>query len=164
MDSEIKKTFWNQLGAAIDQLENAILACPDNLWFDRTKQSEYWYVAFHTLFWLDYYFTESFEDYTPPPPFTLDELDPAGIIPEKPFSKDELLTYLEHGRKKSKKRIETMTDEQAQQQYKIGPVELGFLELILYTTRHLQHHAAQLNLILRQNIDSAPRWVFRAKE
>jgi len=29
--------------------------------------------------------------------------------------------------------------------------------------RHVQHHAAQLNLILRQTIDSAPPWVGRAK-
>jgi len=27
----------------------------------------------------------------------------------------------------------------------------------------VQHHAAQLNLLLRQAIDSAPGWVFRAK-
>jgi len=29
--------------------------------------------------------------------------------------------------------------------------------------RHVQHHAAQLNLILRQTIDSAPRWVAKTK-
>jgi len=29
--------------------------------------------------------------------------------------------------------------------------------------RHVQHHAAQLNLILRQQIDSAPGWVAKAK-
>jgi len=33
----------------------------------------------------------------------------------------------------------------------------------LYNLRHVQHHAAQLNLILRQTIDSAPPWVGRAK-
>jgi uncharacterized damage-inducible protein DinB len=37
------------------------------------------------------------------------------------------------------------------------------LELLLYNMRHVQHHAAQLNLILRQTIDSAPRWVGKAK-
>jgi len=29
--------------------------------------------------------------------------------------------------------------------------------------RHVQHHAAQLNLILRQTIDSAPTWVSKTK-
>ena len=32
-------------------------------------------------------------------------------------------------------------------------------ELLLYSMRHVQHHAAQLNLILRQRTNSAPRWV-----
>jgi len=27
------------------------------------------------------------------------------------------------------------------------------------TCRHVQHHAAQLNMLLRQKTDSAPRWV-----
>jgi hypothetical protein len=36
-------------------------------------------------------------------------------------------------------------------------------ELFLYNLRHVQHGAAQLNLILRQAIDSAPRWVARTK-
>ena len=30
--------------------------------------------------------------------------------------------------------------------------------------RHVQHHAGQLNLILRQSIDSAPRWGFKSKK
>jgi hypothetical protein len=34
---------------------------------------------------------------------------------------------------------------------------------LLYNLRHVQHHAAQLNLILRQAVDSAPGWVGRAK-
>ena len=36
-----------------------------------------------------------------------------------------------------------------------------FGELFLYNLRHVQHHAAQLNLILRQTIDRAPRWVVK---
>ena len=30
--------------------------------------------------------------------------------------------------------------------------------------RHVQHHTAQLNLLLRQRTDSAPRWVSRGRE
>jgi len=39
---------------------------------------------------------------------------------------------------------------------------LSFAELLLYNMRHVQHHAAQLNLILRQKVDSAPGWVAQA--
>ena len=32
-------------------------------------------------------------------------------------------------------------------------------EVVIYNLRHVQHHVAQLNLLLRQRIDSAPQWV-----
>jgi len=90
-------------------------------------------------------------------------MDPAGIIPERPYTKDELQAYLEHSRKKCRARIEALTDEQARQRWVFGSVDLSVAELLLYNMRHVQHHAAQLNLILRQTTDSAPRWVFKAK-
>jgi hypothetical protein len=37
------------------------------------------------------------------------------------------------------------------------------LEVFLYNMRHVQHHMAQLNLLLRQRIDDAPKWVSRTK-
>ena len=36
------------------------------------------------------------------------------------------------------------------------------VESLLYNMRHVQHHAAQLNLLLRQSTNSAPDWVARA--
>ena len=38
------------------------------------------------------------------------------------------------------------------------------LEILLYNMRHVQHHAAQLNLLLRQELDDAPDWVSRTEE
>ena len=38
------------------------------------------------------------------------------------------------------------------------------LLLHLYNMRHVQHHAAQLNLILRQVLDKGSPWVFKAKD
>ena len=38
------------------------------------------------------------------------------------------------------------------------------LEILFYNMRHVQHHAAQLNLLLRQSIDQAPDWVSHAKD
>lgn len=158
-----KQILWRQFGAAIDALENAITACPDDLWADRSRQHEFWYMAYHTLFWLDYYLSESHEGFAPPEPFGLEELDPAGIIPERPYTKDELLSYLEHGHQKCRGVIENLTDEQAAQPYKFGSVDFTFGDLLLYNMRHVQHHTGQINLLLRQAVDSAPRWVFAAK-
>lgn len=144
-------------------LENAVLACPDDLWSDRSRQPEYWYVVFHTLFWLDYYLSESPESFAPPPPFTLDELDPAGILPERPYDKGELLRYLVHGRSRCRATIEGLTEERAAGPFAFHWGKMRFDELLLYTLRHVQHHAAQLNLLLRQATDSSPGWVSRAR-
>ena len=163
--------LWSQFGAALDMLENALLACPDELWrvrlsSDRSQPpefSEFWYVAYHTLFWLDLYLSGSVEGFAPPAPFTLDELDPAGLLPERPYSKNELQTYLNHGREKCRAAIEALTDDKARHRCGFSWGEVSFAELLLYNMRHVQEHAAQLNLILGQKIGSAPGWVTRAK-
>ena len=159
MDNTQKKIIWNQFGAAIDMLENAILACPDELWSSKSEKSEFWYIAYHTLFWLDFYLTETAEDFVPPAPFSLTELDPTGILPERVYTKQELLKYLDFCCDKCISVIKNLTDQRAHQRFKYGSIDLPILELILYNTRHVQHHAGQLNLILSRNINSAPRWI-----
>ena len=42
-------------------------------------------------------------------------------------------------------------------------LEADALEVVLYHLRHVQHHAAQLNLLLRQSVEDAPLWVRRAQ-
>jgi len=163
MDTTWRESLWQQFGAAIDMLENALLACPDELWSDRSQQTEFWYTVYHTLFWLDLYLSGSVEGFTPPTPFTLDELDPAGLLPERVYTKDELQNYLEHDRQKCRTTLEGLTDEQADRRCRFSWGEVSFLELLLYNMRHVQEHASQLNLILGQKTDSAPGWVTKAK-
>ena len=171
MDAFWKQIIWQQFGATIDMLENAMRVCPDELWSDPSKKPEwirndvvgFWYLVFHTLFWLDFYLSESVEGFTPPAPFTLDEFDLAGLLPERPYTKDELQRYLEHGRRKCRARIAGLTEESARERRKFGSAEGTVAELLLYNMRHVQHHTAQLNLMLRRETDSAPNWVGRTK-
>ena len=156
--------LWQQFGAAIAMLSNAMLACPDQLWSNRSQQPQFWYVAYHTLFWLDLYLSDSLGVFVPPPPFTLDELDPAGIIPEKVYTKEQLQNYLAHCRKKCRATIAALNEESSKQRCGFKWLDITVAELMLYDLRHVQHHVAQLNLLLRQNIGSAPRWVAQAKE
>ncbi len=164
MDTTLKTIIWRQFGASIDMLENAIDICPDALWGDRTKIPEFWYVAFHTLFFLDLYLSESDKGFAPPSPFTLDEMDERGLLPERVYTKEELKTYLEHGREKCRATIASMTPERAYHRCGMEWLDITMAELLLYNMRHVQHHAAQLNMLLRQNIDSAPRWVRMTSE
>jgi DinB superfamily len=164
MDMTWKTILWRELGASIDMLENAILACPDEVWGERLHNSEYWYITYHTLFWLDCYLSEGLEGFMPPAPYTLDEFDPAGTLPNTVYSKDELHRYLLHCRKKCQTTLFNLTDEKARQHFRGNWEDMTIAELMLDNIRHVQHHTAQLNLLLRQRIDSAPQYVTRTKE
>jgi hypothetical protein len=157
-----KDVTWQQFGAAIDMLQNAICACPDSVWCDRTQKPEFWYLVYHTLFFLDYYLSESAAGFAPPAPFTLSELDPAGVMPDRAYSQAELLAYLKHGRDKARRRMAAMTEQETFQDSGFAGRDMSVAELLIYNMRHVQYHAAQLNLILRQTTRSAPGWVSRA--
>jgi hypothetical protein len=159
MNDTWKQILWSQYAAAIGMLENAIIACPDALWGDRSRQPEFWYLAYHTLFFLDLYSHGTVDGFAPPEPFNLDEMDPAGVLPPRVYTQDELLAYLRIGREKAHAAVEAMNDEKARRPSAIPWLKLSEGEVILDNLRHVQHHAAQLNLILRQVTDSAPRWI-----
>src|SRR5258708_20979160 len=89
-----KSAIRQQFHAAIDMLANAIQACPDSVWSGEPPRA-FWYIAFHTLFFLDMYLAPVGEaEFRPPPPSGLTELAD-GVPPERTYTKDELLAYLE---------------------------------------------------------------------
>lgn len=164
MDTTWKPILRQQFGAALEMLGNALEACPDELWTDRTRRPQFWYVVYHALFFTDLYLSGSAEGFAPPQPFTLAELDPAGRVPDRAYGKDELRGYLTYCRAKSVRTIDGLTAESAQQRGGFSWVDLSAAELLLYNMRHVQHHAAQLNLMLRQTVGVAPVWVARARK
>lgn len=169
MDQAWKTIVWRQFGAAIDMFGNALRACPDELWRERlwegpAARPEFWYVAYHALFWLDLYLDGAEEGFVPPSPFTLIEQDDEGPYPNRPYTKEELLAYLAACRRKCRATIEALTDETAQRRCRFGWGEVTFAELLLYNMRHVQEHAAHLSLLLGQKTSSAPDWVSRARE
>lgn len=160
MDASLKEIIWQQFGAAIDMLENALIACPDELW---NTPSKFWYNGYHTLFWLDYYLSGDPKSFLPPPPFTLSEFDHEGALPDRVYSKVELLVYLAFGRQKCHDLIAGLTAADASRRFINEKRNYSITEILLYNMRHVQHHAAQLNLLLRQGMKEPPRWVSRAK-
>ena len=158
---ELRVTLWRHLGATIEMIENAIRACPDELWGDQERDPQFWAMVYHALFFLEYYHADSREAFRPPEPFSLSELDPSGVLPERVYTKDEMLGYAEHCRKRLRHVIDTVDLDAPD---KFGKVEGTKLDGLLQTIRHVQHHAAQLNFMLRQATrEDAPRWVGTAR-
>jgi hypothetical protein len=151
----------SQFGAALLALEHAIVACPDPLWDAETRSQRFWYIASHTLFWLDYYLADSADEFAPPAPFGLEEFDPAGVMPPRTYTKAELLEYLAHGRRRLVARLDALDDAGAARPCGFPGKDMSVLELMLYNLRHVQHHAGQLQVLLRQAGHEPPRWVKR---
>ena len=85
--------IWDQFGAAIDMLENAIQLCPAEHWTDAiwedsetAEYGQFWAVAYHALAWLNVYNGGmQRKDYVPPKPIL------NGQLPDAPYSKDDIL-------------------------------------------------------------------------
>lgn len=151
-------------------LENAVKQWPEEDW---QMGKKFFYITYHTLVFLDYYLT------TPPPgiftsplPFKL--IEPADtpaealddIIPDRIYTKTELLSYLGNCREKCYTLVHSLTEEQLSERWieADGQMNYALLEILLYNMRHVQHHAAQLNMMLRERMSDAPRWVGCAKD
>lgn len=162
-----KKALAEQFEGSLTMLESAIHKCPDELWAGRMwadptmppEFSQVWYVAYHSLFWQDFYLSGAPADFKPEPPYTLSELDPAGLLPPRQYSRDELLAYLDHGRKKGLLAINDLKEASASRICKFNWGEMPYLELLIDIIRHNQEHGAQISMFLGQQAGLNARWV-----
>lgn len=170
MLNAVKNNLWSQFGASIDMLRNAITLCPEDT---LAANKKIFYQAYHVLVFLDYYLTLPPDGFASPLPFTIaspgDILDKEAIddiVPMRIYTKTELLEYCQACREKCRRIIEALTEETLMEPWieEGGDRVYPMFELLLYNMRHVQHHAAQLNMLLRQTIHNAPGWVSRAKE
>ncbi|MEO8084414.1 MAG: DinB family protein [Ardenticatenales bacterium] len=150
--------LWRQYAVAIDSLGDALRDCPDDLWTARLWEDEpdqwvakgfgtFWYIGYHTLFWLDLYLTGAEEGFAPPAPFDLVEMVDDEVLP-RTYTRAQLLSYWAHCRRTCQTTVEAMTVEQANRPCVFAWGTVPFAELQLYTMRHVQEHAAQLHLYL----------------
>ncbi|MEO8474469.1 MAG: DinB family protein [Chryseolinea sp.] len=169
MINTIKESLWTQFGGSIDMLKNAITLWPDEHWHtDKT----FFYIAYHSVVFLDYYLTTPAKTFSSPLSFSITKYEDApreavdDVIPNKIYSKHEMLQYLEACRQKCHALINNLTEEQLSARWieKDGNMNYSVLEILLYNMRHIQHHTGQLNMLLRQKINDAPLWVARAKD
>ena len=175
----LKEGLWKHFGASIDMLKNAIILWPEEY---LNTNKKFFYNAYHCLLFLDYYLTIPPRNFSSPLPFTLtepgdipeDAID--DVVPDRVYSKKELLDYLQSSREKCHKLIAGLTEEKLKGRWinesgtmylalsSSDAINYSVLEILFYNMRHVQHHAAQLNLLLRQEINNAPDYVSHAED
>ena len=168
----IKESLRSQFGAAIDTLTQVITLIPQSLWEQNTR---YFYMAYHTTLMLDYYLTIPPSRFEASLPYKITDASmvPPGVIgdmvPERMFTKNELLNYVADTREKCLMLIAALTPVSVNDRFveefdDPGAMNYNLIEILLYNMRHVQHHTAQLNLMLRQDDNIAASWVFRSND
>jgi hypothetical protein len=153
-----------QYRAVLAMLEQAIMQCPDALWLDPAYPNRFWHLAYHALFYTHLYLQESEAEFHPWPKHRLN-YQFLGATPwppherpkiDEPFSREEVLEYLEFCRAEIEARVSSVDLDAAS-----GFYWLPFkkLELQLYNIRHTQHHTAQLLDRLRTAANLGVAWV-----
>jgi hypothetical protein len=173
VDKTWPRILWQQFGAALDMLGDALQACPDELWREQlweeaTESPQYgevWFVIYHTLHWVDLYLHGAVEGFARPARFERYERGPDGVLPATPYTREDLQAYFDDCRQKCRETFEALTVEKADAPCRLRWLdeEMTYLELQLYSMRHVQEHAAQLNLMLGQKSGAASDWVPRAR-
>ena len=178
MNNILQDTLWKNFAAEIDMLTAVISICPNEIW---ENEKQFYYMAYHTVVFLDYYLSNPVRDFKPLLPYSLGDPDhlPAGAIddvfPNELYSKKQMLDYLAAIRLKCKNSIHLSATENFSSKW-IEANEIAMhglcppfvtnysvLEILLYNLRHVQHHTAQLNLLLRQKANIAADWISQAE-
>jgi DinB family protein len=164
MLAPFKQLLANQFEAALCTLNACIDRCPDGGWSARVGNYAFSQVAFHALFYADFYlgldeaslrrqpfhrgnehFFGRYEELEDRPPVTL-------------YEKAQLKTYLAHCRSKATEVVAAETDESLAARSGFGWLKFSRAELHVYNLRHLQYHASQLSLRLRIDHNVAVPW------
>ncbi len=173
MERTFINAMWQNFAGAMDMFKEVIRICPEDYWQNDNK---FFYLSYHTLIFLDYYLSQPVSSFSPLLTYTITCGDlPTGaiddVIPDRHFTREEIILYVQLVRKKSRQVIlESPEIKFTQRWIKDEEIHLHDLcpelvknysltDILFYNLRHLQHHVGQLNFMLRQNTGLAADWV-----
>jgi hypothetical protein len=161
----LQTMFTRQFEAALATMALCIERCPEELWEAKVANLSFDQVAFHTLFFADYYLGRSKHDLTVQP-FHLERTemfrDYEELLPRRQvlhYRRDDLLDYATHCRHKAIEIIGSDTLESLAGPNGVVERPMTRAEFYVYNIRHIQHHAAQLSLRLRLDAGVEIGWV-----
>lgn len=143
----------------LEMLRRAIQACPDELWDGQDEGTAFWQYAYHTLFWLDFWLSDSPEGFTAPSFHTRDALLETGETPSVTFSREQIADYLEQVYTKCTAFFDGLTPDTLVQESEFFERMWAVGDRILGQIRHVQHHVGHMNCILNRKTGKAPGWI-----
>ncbi len=164
----LRSVLKSQYHATIAMLTDAIEKYPEEHWLTQEQPNAAWQLAYHTLYFVEYYSRPTWENFKPwlthGAPTQNDDgiagpADPNSALPliPEPFSKTEVLSYAKYCDKMIDETINSMdvlSAESGFYWYKVSKFEHQIINL-----RHAQHGLAQLADRLRAIANVGVKWV-----
>ncbi len=158
----ISNAFQEQYGAAIKMLEQVIKNCPEEIWDDRTSGPPFWQVAFHAMWFLDWYLGRSKDERKKFRPGFKADLKNLKELPKETLTREQLISYLSKIKEKGKQRLDQLTLEELIQpsvfEWHGGSIHSS----LIYNIRHVMLHIGALNLRLLRKGINLDNWVSHA--
>ena len=156
----LQNILKSQYLASLGMLLEAIESCPDDLWTDDSYANPFWQVAYHALFYTDFYLQPSEAAFVPwehhRPGYHRFGSDPDAPAVVTPYSVDEVKAYCLHCQATIESAVDHLDLSAADSGfpwYRMSKLEHQFVNL-----RHLQHHTGQLVDRLRQVAGHGVSW------
>jgi hypothetical protein len=160
----IKNALNEQYGAAITMLKQNLKSCPKELWDDRTYGPPFWHVAYHAMWFLDWYLSDSritrenFQSKFGDEVRHFEQLT-ANNIKDAVLTPKQLLEYLSEIKENAKNRFEKITLDDLSQPSVFDWHGNSVLSSLLYNIRHVMLHIGALNRRLHRKGVELDNWV-----
>jgi uncharacterized damage-inducible protein DinB len=145
----VKLILTGQFEAALSMLKECVEVCPAEHWEEKIATISFRQVAYHTLFFVDFYLSPNEET------FELRDFHHEGGDERRPFpspglSQEQTLAYAASCRQKAIETIASETSESLEGPSGFSRRKMSRGELHIYNIRHVQHHTGQLSAYLRR--------------
>ena len=162
--SSYRTAMIGQYEAALQTLQQSVETCPEDLWNTPVANHPFCECVFHALFFADLYLgpdvesLKSQEFHQTHPEIFRNYEELANRPPKLLYDTNMIEKYFAFVQQKLAVVLEQETEESLALPVGFDWLDIDRAELHPYNIRHIQHHAAQLNLKLRLNAHADPRW------
>lgn len=148
--------------AIFKMIRNAMDKCPESLWYERTDEPSFWHQVYHTVFYIDFYLSESPQNFQKPE--TIISVTPdLGKMPENTLSQQQIADYMDTVSKKCKEVLDGLTPTELEGENKFGWTGATLAHRLIYNIRHAQHHVGRMNSILERKVGGSVGWVITSE-
>ena len=161
MTDHLKTILTGQFEAALCMLKECIEKCPPEHWETKIANDTFRQVAYHTLFYVDFYLSPSEAAFVWRDCHARGGNERTSTEACAGLSQEETLAYLADCRQKLEQTLVAETAESLQRESGFSWLPFTRAEAHLYNIRHVQHHTGQLSASLRKVVKATESWWVR---